>query len=265
MKLNKLTEAYLEVEFSDEDIAEFMGDFGVEVPGRVFRVSGRRKLALSGERESAFCALADEMRFASSISGSFAAFDSDDGRKYLVAEAICSHWPDFGTDCDIRFYGEDGSLWCCNERGFEIVVAAPRSSAVLWTLLTLMIVAAEAALTVVLAVLEGVYGAVFINILLVPFVVVCAVCTVRSWRFRVTAGLRGITVKPTFGKSWSFALTEIVRVDEVLGEAPLGTVRRLMIHTPSRQVTLRGSMAGVEELDAFLISYTDAVGWNDGR
>ena len=261
MKLNKLTDAYLEVEFSNEDIAEFMADFSIEVPGRVFRVPGRRESRSSQREAGVFQALADEMRFASSISGSFVAFDSDDGRKYLVAETICSHWPDFGTDCDIRFYGEDGSLWCCNERGFEILVAAPRSSAVLWTLLTLMVVAAEVALTVVLAILEGVYGAVFINVLLIPFVVVCAVCTVRSWCFRVTASLYGITVKPTFGKSWSFALTEIVRVDEVLGEAPLGTVRRLTIYTPSRQVTLRGSMAGVEELDAFLISYTDAVGW----
>lgn len=265
MKLNKLTDAYLEVEFSDEDSAEFAEDFDVELPGRVFRVPGCWKYALSGQGEGAFCALADEMRSAPEVSGPFSALGSDGERKCLVAEAICSHWPDFGTDCDIRFYGEDGSLWCCNERGFEIVVAAPRSSAVLWTLLTLMVVAAEVALTVVLAILEGVYGAVFINVLLIPFVVVCAVCTVRSWRFRVTASLRGITVKPTFGKSWSFALTEIVRVDEVLGEAPLGTVRRLTIYTPSRQVTLRGSMAGVEELDAFLISYTDAVGWNDGR
>ena len=88
---------------------------------------------------------------------------------------------------------------------------------------------------------------------------------VRSWRFKVTASLRGITVKPTIGESWSFALSEIVRVDEVLGEGPLSSVRRLTIYTPSRHVTLRGSLAGIEELDAFLISYTNAVGWNDGR
>ena len=265
MRLIALADAYLEIEFSDEDSAEFAEDFDVELPGRVFRVPGRRKYALSGQGESAFCACADEMHSAPEASGPFSALGSDDGRKCLVAETICAHWPDFGVKCDIRFYGADGDLWCCNERGFEIVVAAPRSSAFLWTLLVFMIVAADVALTAVLAVLEGVYGAVFINVLLVPFVIVCAVCAVRSWRFKVTASLRGITVKPTIGESWSFALSEIVRVDEVLGEGPLSSVRRLTIYTPSRHVTLRGSLAGIEELDAFLISYTNAVGWQANR
>lgn len=39
-----------------------------------------------------------------------------------MAEMICAQWPEFDVDCDIRCYGMDGELWCCNECGSAGVV-----------------------------------------------------------------------------------------------------------------------------------------------
>ena len=247
MRIIELVGTCLTVEFSDEDLTELSEDFGVTLPGRFIRIPGRLT--------DVFSAYADEVSVSKHASGPFIALDPQDGLNYLVAEMICSQWPESGTYCDIRCYGMDGELWCCNTRGFAIVVAAPRSTAALWVMLTVMIAAAEICLTVVLMSLEGVYGALFITVMLAPFVVGCTTYTLYCCRFRVEAGLRGVTVRPVFGGRWRFALSDVVRIDRDAGCGPAGIIRRLTIHTAERSVTVRGALTGVDELDAFLTTY----------
>ncbi len=247
MRIIELAGTCLTVEFSNEDVTELSEDFDVTLPGRFIRIPGRLT--------DVFRACADEVGVSEHASGPFVTLDPQDGLNYPVAEMICSQWPESGADCDIRCYGMDGELWCCNERGFTIVVAAPRSTVALWMILTVMIAAAEICLTVVLMGLEGVYGALLITVMLAPFVVGCAAYTLYCCRFRVEAGLRGVTVRPVFGGRWCFALSDIVRIDRDIVRGSAGVVRRLTIHTAGRSVTVRGALAGVDELDAFLTTY----------
>ena len=118
-----------------------------------------------------------------------------------------------------------------------------------------MIGVAEVVLTVVLAWFGGVYGALFINIMLIPFVIVCMARALYCWHFRVTASLRGITVQPVFGTTWSVALSDIERVERTVDRRAGGAVRRLVIDTDAGKVTMRDALAGIDELDAFLITY----------
>lgn len=247
MRIIELVGTCLTVEFSDEDLTELSEDFDVTLPGRFIRIPGRLT--------DVFCAYGDEVRVSKHASGPFVVLDPQGGPNYPVTEMICSQWPEFDVDCDIRCYGMDGELWCCNTRGFTIVVAAPRLTWVLWAMLAVMIAAAEICLTVVLMSLEGVYGALFITLMLAPFVVGCAAYTLYCCRFRVEAGLRGVTVRPVFGGRWRFALSDIVRIDRDVGRGSAGIIRRLTIHTAERSVTVRGALAGVNELDVFLTTY----------
>ena len=248
MRLAELTDTYLTVEFADEDLAELVEEFSIALPGRFVRIPGC-------QLNDAFYARAGEMRAASRIAGPSCLLDARDDSRYVIAEAVCAHWPSFGVDGAIYLYGADGELWCRSDHGFSIEVAAPRSTAVLWLLLAVMIGAAEIFLTVVLAWFEGVYGALFINIMLIPFVIVCIARALYCWRFRVTASLRGITVQPVFGTTWSVALSDIERVERTVDRRAGGAVRRLVIDTDAGKVTMRDALAGIDELDAFLITY----------
>lgn len=145
MRIIELAGTCLTVEFSGENLAELSEDFDVTLPGRFIRIPGWLT--------DVFSAYADEVSVSKHASGPFIALDPQDGLNYLVAEMICSQWPEFDMNCDIRCYGMDGELWCCNECGSA------------------------------------------------------------------------------------------------------GVVRRLTIHTAARSVTLRGALAGVGELDAFLTAY----------
>lgn len=251
MRIIELDGTCLTVEFSDEDLAELSEDFDVTLPGRFIRIPGRLT--------DVFRACAGEVSVSKYVSGPFVALDPQAGLNYPVAEMIRSQWPESGPDCDIRCYGMDGELWCCNTRGFTIVVAAPRSTAALWMMLTVMIAAAEVCLTIVLMGLEGVYGALLITVMLAPFVVGCAAHTLYCCRFRVEASLRGVTVRPVCGGRWCFALSDITGIDRDIVRGTAGMVRRLTIHTAARSVTLRGALAGVDELDAFLITYCSPI------
>ena len=248
MRLAELTDTYLTVEFADEDLAELVEEFSIALLGRFVRIPGC-------QLNDAFYARAGEMRAASRIAGPFYVLDAHEETTCLIAEEVCAHWPGFGVDGAIYFYGVDGELWCRNERGFSIEVAAPRSTAVLWLLLAAMIGVAEVVLTVALAWFEGVRGALFINIMLVPFLIVCIARALYCWRFRVTASLRGITVQPVFGTTWSVALSDIERVERTVDRRAGGAVRRLVIGTDAGKVTMRDALAGIDELDAFLITY----------
>lgn len=248
MRLVERTDTCLIVEFTDEDLAEVANDFGIVLPGRFVRIPGCQV-------NDVFYACADEAQTASCATGPFCLLDMRDESRYVIAEVVCAHWPGFGVDGTLHFYGADGELWCRNDRGFSIEVAAPRSTTVLWLLLAVMIGAAEVFLTVVLARLEGVYGTTFINILLIPFLIVCTAHALYCWRFRVTASLRGITVQPVFGRAWRFALSDIERVERTVDRRAGDAVRRLVIRTDAGKVTIRDALAGIDELDVFLITY----------
>lgn len=248
MRLAEFTDTHLTVEFADENLAELVEEFSIVPPGRFVRIPGCQV-------NDAFYARAGEMRAASRIAGPFYALDAHEETTCLIAEVVCAHWPSFGVDGALHFYGADGELWCRNDRGFSIEVAAPRSTTVLWLLLAVMIGAAEVFLTVVLARLEGVYGTTFINILLIPFLIVCTAHALYCWRFRVTASLRGITVQPVFGRAWRFALSDIERVERTVDRRAGDAVRRLVIRTDAGKVTIRDALAGIDELDVFLITY----------
>ncbi len=247
MKLVERTDTYLIVGLADEDLAEVAEDFGLVLPGRFVRIPGCQV-------HDGFCAHADEMQAAPRAAGPFCLLDMCDESRLLIAKAVCAFWPSFGMDGALRFYSADGELWCRNDHGFSIEVAAPRSTAVLWTLLAVMIGAAEVFLTVVLSWLEGVYGALFINIMLVPFLVVCAARALHCWRFRVSASLRGITVQPVFGRELRFALSDIESVERTIDRQAGDAVRRLVIRTDAGKVTMNDALAGIAELDAFLIT-----------
>ena len=118
-----------------------------------------------------------------------------------------------------------------------------------------MIAVAQAALAIVLADLEGIYGSLLINVLLTPFVVFCAARALCCWRFRVTASLNGVAVRPVLGREWRFSLSEIEKIERKVDRASAGTVRKLTILADARRVTMRSALAGIDELDAFLVSY----------
>ncbi|WP_291531692.1 hypothetical protein [Bifidobacterium sp. UBA4282] len=114
MRIIELAGTCLTVEFSGEDLAELSEDFDVTLPGRFLRMPGRLV--------DVFRACVGEVSVSKHASGPFVALDPQDGLNYPVAEMICAQWPEFDVDCDIRCYGMDGELWCCNECGSAGVV-----------------------------------------------------------------------------------------------------------------------------------------------
>lgn len=241
----QLTDSMLDVEFSEEDV-EMLGYHAHGLP---------RAVRVPGSLEDAFYARAIDMHaLPCDDSRTFAL---DDDMRLEIAEAICALWVGTGIECDVYFYGAERELWCQAEHGFAVEVVAPRSSSALWTLLTFMVVLAEVALAVVLAAFEGVSGALLIILLITPLVVICLVATLRSWRCRVTATLHGLDVRPTVGASYHVSLNEILLVERWEGSA-FEPVRKLVIHAPSHRVTVRRAQAGIEELNAFLVSYLDS-------
>lgn len=214
------------------------------LPGRVWRIPG----CLSGD----FCAFACEMKVAVGESAALVSDVLDDVQRLLVAETVCWQWPFVNSDCDIRFVGSNGELWCCGDRSFAITVRSPRSSAVLWMLLASLVVAAEVALSFVLAAFEGVFGVLLINLLLVSFSAFCLVKSLHAWRFRVVANLQGVSVRPTIGRKCAFTFPEITKVERTAGVSYASEVHKLVIYTADKRVTVRNSQEGIEALDAFL-------------
>ena len=244
MKVTELAATHLLVEFSEQELEELAAECGVMLPGRVWRIPG----CLSGD----FCALACEMKVAAGEGAAFTSDALDDAQRLAVAETVCWQWPFVSSDCDIRFVGSDGELWCCGDRSFAITVRSLRSSAVLWTLLALMVVAAEVALSFVLAALEGVFGVLLINLFLAPFSAFCLLRSLYAWRFRVVANLQGVSVRPTAGRERAFTFPEITKVERTAGTGYAGEVRKLVIRTANKRVAVRESQEGIEALDAFL-------------
>lgn len=244
MKVVELTTTRLVVELSEQELEELAAECGVMLPSRVWWIPG----CLSGD----FCAFACEMKVAAGESAALVSDVLDDVQRLLVAETVCWQWPFVNSDCDIRFVGFDGELWCRGDRSFAITVRSLRSSAVLWTLLALMVVAAEVALSFVLAALEGAFGALLINLLLAPFSAFCLVKSLRAWRFKVVANLQGISVRPIIGREYAFMFSEITKVERAVGTGHAGEVRKLVIRTASKRVAVSESQEGIEALDAFL-------------
>lgn len=245
MKVIELAATHLVVEFSERELEELAAECGVMLPGRMWWIPG----CLSGD----FCALACEMKV---VAGEGAAFTSDaldDVQRLVVAETVCWQWPFVSSDCDIRFVGSDGELWCRGDRSFAITVRSLRSSAVLWTLLALLLVVAEVALSVVLAAFEGIFGVLLINLLLAPFSAFCLLRSLHAWRFRVVANLQGVSVRPVIGREYAFTFPEITKVERTAGAGYAGEVRKLVIRTANKCVTVCESQEGIEALDAFLL------------
>lgn len=247
MRIVELSDRCLVIEFAEHEFDEFPRELGVELPGRTWRFPGR----LVGE---CFCVRADEMLVSVGADGAFTADGLDDVQRLVVADVVCSLWPWVCDSCDVRFLGEDGELWCCGGRHLKIVVRAPRSSAVLWTALTLLVIACEIALSFVMGIFEGVYGVAFINVLIAPSSLFCAMRTLRSWRFRVAANLRGLVVRPTVGREYTIPFSEVTQVVRTVGDGSAGTLRRLKICAGDRCVTVREEHEGIGWLDALLAS-----------
>ena len=245
MKVIELAATHLVVEFSERELEELAAECGVMLPGRMWWIPG----CLSGD----FCALACEMKVAAGEGAAFTSDALDDVQRLVVAETVCWQWPFVSSDCDIRFVGSDGELWCCGDRSFAITVRSLRSSAVLWTLLALMVVAAEVALSFVLAAYEGIFGVLLINLLLAPFSAFCLFRSLCAWRFRVVANLQGVSVRPVIGREYAFAFPEITKVERTAGTSYAGEVRKLVIRTANKRVTVRESQEGIEAIDAFLL------------
>lgn len=245
MKVIELTATHLVVEFSERELEELAAECGVMLPGRMWWIPG----CLSGD----FCALACEMKVAAGEGAAFTSDALDDAQRLAVAETVCWQWPFVSSDCDIRFVGSGGELWCRGDRSFAITVRSLRSSAVLWTLLALLLVVAEVALSVVLAAFEGVFGVLLINLLLAPFSAFCLFRSLHAWRFKVVANLQGVSVRPTVGKEYAFEFPEITKVERTAGTGYAGEVRKLVIRAANKRVTVRESQEGIEALDAFLL------------
>lgn len=241
----QLSDSMLDIELSEEDLG-MLGHRSYGLPCAV---------QVPGCLEDVFYAQAAEMRPASWEDEQ--PFPLNNDVRLEIAQLICALWSDAHTGYGICFYGEDRELWCYAERERSLEVVAPRSSSVPWTLLAIMVTCAEVALTIELALLEGVFGAALIILLITPLAIICLVATLRSWRCRVTATLHGLDVRPTVGASYHVSLNEIMLVERWEGSA-FEPVRKLVIHAPSHRVTVRRAQAGIEELNAFLVSYLDS-------
>lgn len=241
----QLSDSMLDVEFSEEDLG-MLGHRSYGLPCAV---------QVPGCLEDVFYAQAAEMRPVSWEDEQ--PFPLNNDVRLEIAQLICALWSDAHTGYGICFYGEDRELWCYAERERSLEVVAPRSSSVPWTLLAIMVTCADVALTIELALLEGVFGVLLIILLITPLVVICLVATLRSWRCRVTATLHGLDVRPTVGASYHVSLDEIMLVERWEGNA-FEPVRKLVIHAPSHRVMVRRAQAGIEELNAFLVSYLDS-------
>lgn len=242
----QLSDSMLDVEFSEEDLG-MLGHRSYGLPCAV---------QVPGCLEDVFYAQAAEMRPMSWEDEQ--PFPLNNDVRLEIAQLICAPWSDAHTGYGICFYGEDRELWCYAERERSLEVVAPRSSSVPWTLLAIMVTCAEVAPTIELALLEGVFGAALIILLITPFTIICLVAALRSWRCKVTVTPSGLDVCPAVGTSYYIPLDQIVRVERWEG-SPFESVRKLVIRTSSRRVTVRRTQAGIEILAAFLESYLDGV------
>ena len=74
-------------------------------------------------------------------------------------------------------------------------------------------------------------------------------------RFRITAEGNRITVRPAAGRSYSFSVSEITKIVRRTDAADIWDVRKITIDTESKRVSVNSFMAGIEELDAYLIKH----------
>lgn len=74
-------------------------------------------------------------------------------------------------------------------------------------------------------------------------------------RFRITAEGNRITVRPAAGRKYSFSVSEITKIVRRTDAADIWDVRKITIDTESKRVSVNSFMAGIEELDAYLIKH----------
>ena len=75
-------------------------------------------------------------------------------------------------------------------------------------------------------------------------------------RFRITAEGNRITVRPAAGRSYSFSVDEITRVNRrVRKKLRQYEIRRITIYTKSKRVTLNQRMCGIVDVDCYLIRH----------
>ena len=75
-------------------------------------------------------------------------------------------------------------------------------------------------------------------------------------RFRITAEGNRITVRPAAGRSYSFSVDEITRVNRrVRKKLRQYEIRRITIYTKSKRVTLNQRMCGIVDIDCYLMRH----------
>lgn len=60
-------------------------------------------------------------------------------------------------------------------------------------------------------------------------------------------------MRPVIGREYAFAFPEITKVERTAGTSYAGEVRKLVIRTANKRVTVRESQEGIEAIDAFLL------------
>ena len=76
-----------------------------------------------------------------------------------------------------------------------------------------------------------------------------------GWRFRLTAAGERLTVRPAAGRKYSFSVSEITKIVRRTDAADIWNVQKITIDTESKRVSVNSFMAGIEELDAYLIKH----------
>ena len=224
--------------------------FDVELEGTVYRIYG----CLTG----VFCAFANEI---CRVEGKEklkidAAADQaflDDRQRLWVARTVCSKWPSINFDYDLYFYDGHKELICRAEHGHRIEVCLLKAEWMLALIMALLLGVFGIYLSAVLR--EGEETGRILHLVFVMAAIPWLIAGLLGWRFRLTAAGERLTVRPAAGRKYSFSVSEITKIVRRTDAADIWNVQKITIDTESKRVSVNSFMAGIEELDAYLIKH----------
>ena len=80
----------------------------------------------------------------------------------------------------------------------------------------------------------------------------------QIWRFRVTAEVAIVTVRPTAGRKYTFSADEVTRIiRKTKTDSGWEMIKKVTIYTKTRHVSLNDNMTGIEDMDAYFLRHTD--------
>ena len=220
------TKGYVQIEDDDGTIARFDGE-----------------TCLGG-----FYAYADAVHWIRHKGGA-----TDEDRLKLIYKAT-----EYGKNNHIKvlFFDNNDKVMFETELGLKTEVYGSKDYFALMTVIILSMLFSSL-LIALLDVASAAFHAVIntaIALISVPFLLY----GVGVWRFRVIAEGEMITVQPGFWKKCRFHTAEITRIiRKTQKDIGWDTVLKVTIYIKNKHVTLKRSMDGVDDMDAFLLRHVD--------